>query len=287
MDYHDSLHGRNETTRPTFFKLELLLVGSGRWTQKIKSICALAEPDIVVSIIPAREFISTDTYNSSWISEFNKIWICTQPILQLQVVDKIISFDGDVILEKPYFETSVDYLKLVDNLKESEFGVLLSQPWTFSKVWQKYKSLVVGRNGGAFQITRLGLHEHSFVNPVADWLPHDLNLILDLVDDEFLDFQINTVSWNSSMSQVSFNLEVNNNYLFKINAGEDLFGRTATWTNGRETLNFLTSEISTALGGSTRVKEVHPLLDLLHTSGKKNVSRSLDFHFGVFQQLGL
>jgi hypothetical protein len=290
MGYLASSSGQPETTRRIFSELKVLIVGAGEWARKIESICKIPESNIDVSILPAREFISEDGKTHLELAEFDKIWICTRPGMQNQALAKLVLFKGEIILEKPYVETSRDYLKLFEILDRSDLNIVLSQPWTFSTGWRTYKSLLNKQKVEIFHISRLGSQAHSFINPVADWLPHDLNLILDFFEGNVFELNVHSISWNTSRDRVNFSLAVNEKYLFNIISGFHSSERIATWKTNDITFNFLNSELSSNLEDSKWIKESHPLLTFLrnrHTKNQVLTRRNLSFHQKIFSELGL
>jgi len=270
--------------------LKLLIVGTGKWSQKIEAVCKVSSDRVLVEIISAREFLENNKALNKNLDYYDRIWISTRPIFQLEVLKSISGFSGIVIIEKPYAQNSFELLSLARFVATQPFLTVLSQPWTFSKGWNQFKLLSKSDESSNFKVTRVGQMMHSYLNPVEDWLPHDLNLILDFIDEPTLKFSIVSQAWNSSKDRVAIELLINNCLKFNLDSGFNSTGRIACWESGKWTLDFLKSTINKREGHAELVIEGHPIIDFLmgcDVLTKDKLTRDLYFHAQVMNGLGL
>ncbi len=102
---------------------QLLVIGSGPWPQKIKSILNANNHQVKINSIGARDFLSIDTNSiESYVSD-QIVWIATIPIIQLEILSKIKLQSNRVIIEKP-FATDSKELKSFINLANESKNVL-------------------------------------------------------------------------------------------------------------------------------------------------------------------
>lgn len=270
--------------------MKLLLVGAGTWAHKIEAVCNEATSGIQNKLIPARQFLNSGEISKDELASYDRIWICTQPRLQLEVLGKLSNYSGVVILEKPYAEISQDYLTLFNLPQDKKSKIILSQPWTFSNAWRSFKKSNESSSNLNFAISRVGQKMHSYLNPVADWLPHDLNLILDLVDEPFLKVRLIGQQWSNERDRVQFEISLNDTWSFSIDSGMSNSGRVSTWDNGSHRIDFINLTLTDNLGHVEHIVEKHPILDFLNNYeliDSQRCERDLRFHFDIMQSLGL
>ena len=114
-------------------------MGAGTWAHKIEAVCNEATSGIQNKLNPARQFLNSGNISEEELTSYDRIWICTQPRLQLEVLGKLTNYPGVVILEKPYAENSQDYFTLFNLSQDKKSRIILSQPWTFSNAWRSFK----------------------------------------------------------------------------------------------------------------------------------------------------
>ena len=162
---------------------KLVIVGEGSWGSKVHSVLLNTYGEI--SSISARAYIQNSEHERRF--DGNAIyWICTTPELQFRILEKLIKFEPrKVILEKPYFTTFEQFTqlqKIVTGTSITNFFV--SEPWRHSELWQAAKNkildLVEDSKYIHIQINRSSNELRKFLNPIQDWIPHDLSLIFDL-----------------------------------------------------------------------------------------------------------
>lgn len=290
MVYLDSLAGRRRTTLQTFYKLKLLIIGAGKWSQKIETVCKVSTESIVVEIISARDFLANDKTLNKNLNFFDRIWISTRPIFQLELLKRISGFYGLVIIEKPYAQNSFELFNLSELAASQQLSISLSQPWTFSEGWNQFKNYSKSEGLVDFSVIRVGQLMHYYLNPIEDWLPHDLNLILDFIDDSTIKIGMDSINWNPGKDRVEFELLINNKYRFIIDSGFYPMGRIARWESSGREVDFINSIITEPNGQEVPIIEKHPIINLLKGVGQSvtgRLERDIKFHFEVMNALGL
>jgi hypothetical protein len=77
------LNGLKIITQVKYSNKQLLVIGSGPWPQKIKSILNANNHQVKINSIGARDFLSIDTNSiESYVSD-QIVWIATIPTIQL------------------------------------------------------------------------------------------------------------------------------------------------------------------------------------------------------------
>jgi predicted dehydrogenase len=56
--------------------------------------------------------------------------------MQLKILEKLQGLDSKIVLEKPIALTLEDIQKLRSIIPKMKSSVYLSEPWTFSKLWE-------------------------------------------------------------------------------------------------------------------------------------------------------
>ena len=163
----------------------ILFIGSGEWSQKVSDIIVASGSRLEPVVISARNFLSTEkqALPEGWkLEEFNFIWITTFPDMQLKILEKLQSLDSKIVLEKPIALTLEDIQKLDSIIPKMKSSVYLSEPWTFSKLWESASKQIL-RNYKDLEINvlRVGNLERERISPGLDWLPHDLYLLASLM----------------------------------------------------------------------------------------------------------
>ena len=281
---------KNELHSRHSLNLKLLIVGSGTWAQKIEAVCNEVGGNIEPKVISAREFLKNKMLPTENLETFDRIWICTRPSLQIEVLGKLSGYVGIVILEKPYAGHSQDFFTFFDRSKNMKPRIILSQPWTFSSGWNRFKGSIDSYTDPDFEISRVGQQMHSYINPVADWLPHDLNLILDLVEDSILEVELTKQQWSIARDRVQFQLSLNNTWNFTIDSGLNNSGRISMWKSKYHEIDFTNSVLTDNFGHQEVIIEKHPIIDFLnhYDDGKlQRIERDIRFHFEIMKGLGL
>ena len=79
------------------------------------------------------------------ITQIDVFWITSTPQNQIQALRKLKNIQSRVILEKPVAIKPSDLVVLKDLLNNSQCKVYLSQPWTFSSLWEETKRVLFDR----------------------------------------------------------------------------------------------------------------------------------------------
>lgn len=153
----------------------VVLIGNGAWSLKLREVIQNTTP-MKVSIFSARELLSNNIKKN-----FNyPVWITTRPKNQLKLIESISA--PFIILEKPLFSDQTDFDKFESITEISRENLVFSNLWSHSEVWSELKSILAPKTILAIQIHRYGNNRRSYISPIQDWLPHDLNLLSELFD---------------------------------------------------------------------------------------------------------
>jgi len=286
----DSLDGLNETTRQTFSKLNLLIIGIGPWSNKIQAAIERSSSAIEVQIASARAFISGESHVLNNLLDFDVIWISARSENQLMILGQLKNFLGIIYIEKPYAASSAGLSDLIEFIDRHDLNIELSQPWTFSQHWLTFREELQRIEGGNFEIIRGGPTAHKYLSPVLDWIPHDLNLIYSYVGGAISKIETQDIEWNRAGDAVKFLLIVNEDYHFHMQSGNLGAERIATWTTGKKIFDFSKPLDQQNLIGENPESERHALVDMLTTSiltPKNQLISQLKFHQLVIGSLGL
>lgn len=285
-----SLDGLSETTRQTFYKLNLLIVGIGPWSNKIKAAIDSSGSQIEVRITSAREVISDDRRIVENLRDFDAIWISSKPENQLKILSQLTTFSGTIYLEKPYAASSAGLSNLVEFIAEHDLDIKLSQPWTFSQHWLFFREELWRIESSDFEITRGGPTGHDYLNPVLDWIPHDLNLIFSYLSGVINKIETQHIKWNNANDGVELILILNDCYRFHLVTGNIGPKRIATWVTGEQIFDFNKPLSEQGASVEKTLLYKHSLVDMLQTripTSKLQIISQLQFQQIVISSLGL
>ena len=169
----------------------ILFIGNGEWSQKVSNILVASESRLKPVVISARDFLNTEKLalpEGRILEDFNFIWITTFPEMQLKILEQLQELNSKIILEKPIALTLEDIKQLHAIMPKVKSSVYLSQPWTFSKLWESASKQIL-KSHGELEIyaLRVGELEREKVSPSLDWLPHELYLLASLMQSSELD----------------------------------------------------------------------------------------------------
>ena len=180
----DFLNGRKTTTQVKYSINHLLVIGSGPWSQKIKSVLNTNHNHIEVTSVGARDFLLLDSTNIGVNTKEQIIWIATTPTIQLEVLNKIEFLQNRVIIEKPFATNLKELESFIQISNMSQNTMYLSEPWRYSKIWMFIKNKIGEQNSlQNILIYRGGPKTRSYINPVWDWIQHDLGLVGELLKE--------------------------------------------------------------------------------------------------------
>ena len=101
-----------------FLQNNLLLIGSGKWPNKITSIIRSQNSEALIENVGAREFLKLKLEQLQPLLKDKIVWIASTPENQLSILEKIKSFTNRVILEKP-FSVSIYQLNQLRELNKN------------------------------------------------------------------------------------------------------------------------------------------------------------------------
>ena len=253
------------TIQVKYSNKELLIIGSGPWPQKIKSILNTKNNQLKVALIGARDFLSFSVTDIKKYINDQIVWIATIPTIQLEILNKIKLNSNSVIIEKPFATNSKELKSLINLLNESKNILYLSEPWKHSKTWKFIKNKITEQNSlQNVVIYRGGPNIRTYMNPVWDWIQHDLGLVGELLKDYQTDIEIK-IKWLNDgktlnlkiISGIRFNIEINVGYFSE---------RVEFWEiNGKEKVNF----------SSNQNFDDHPIYTMYEYVSRNNFTNNL------------
>ncbi len=211
-----------------FLQSKLLLIGSGKWPEKITSIVQSQNLVSEITNVAAREFLKLGTKQVEMLLQGNTLWVATTPENQLMILEQIKGLSNKVIIEKP-IALSLDQLsRLFTHNRISNNKLYVSEPWRHSEIWGKAKNRLTSFSGfKKLQINRGGPIERDYMDPPWDWMQHDLGLLSELlsINDRSLKFQCKILNNRKNLEII---IESRDEYQIEINLG--LFQeRTEQW----------------------------------------------------------
>ena len=211
----------------------ILFIGSGEWSRKVSNILGASESRLEPVVISSRNFLATERQalpEGRDLEDFNFIWITTFPDMQLKILEKLQSLDSKIVLEKPIALTLEDIQKLRSIIPKMKSSVYLSEPWTFSKLWESASNQIL-RNYKDSEINalRVGNLKRKKISPGLDWLPHDLYLLASLMQAKELGIEsLKLLSLKGSSKEVLLDYQVGENVRVNLQAGKS-DSRRAYW----------------------------------------------------------
>ncbi len=215
----------------------IVLIGKGDWSNKISKVLLDQDDTLKIEKFSARDFLLKSELEISKIVSGQFLWITTTPDLQIELLKKMESLDFRVILEKPVATKTIkidEVLNLILSLKADTY---LSQPWRYSKIWENIRSVIQNvPTPLKIKVIRGGPGVRDYIDPVEDWIYHDLGLIGELIDDYRELLEIKILLANSR--NLKINMKVRNIFDIDINVGY-FPEKIALWEiNGINEFNF-------------------------------------------------
>jgi pyruvate/2-oxoacid:ferredoxin oxidoreductase alpha subunit len=232
---------------------------------KIKSILNVNSNQLKVASIGARDFLSIDTTNiKSYVGD-QIVWIATIPIIQLEILSKIKLQSNRVIIEKPFATNSKELKSFINLINESKNTLFLSEPWRHSKTWEFIKNKITKQNSlQSIVIYRGGPNIRTYMNPVWDWIQHDLGLVGELLKEYQGEIEIE-FKWLNGGKTLNLNINSSNRFNIEINLGY-FSERVEFWEiNGKEKVNF----------NSNQNSDDHPIYTMYEYVSRKNFTNNL------------
>jgi len=196
----------------------IVLIGKGDWSNKISKVLLDQDDTLKIEKFSARDFLLKSELEISKIVSGQFLWITTTPDLQIELLKKMESLDFRVILEKPVATKTIkidEVLNLILSLKADTY---LSQPWRYSKIWEDIRSATQNLHTPLkIKVIRGGPGVRAYIDPVEDWIYHDLGLIGELIDYYRELLEIKILLANSR--NLKINMKVRNKFDIDLNVG--------------------------------------------------------------------
>ena len=240
----DFLNGLKITTQVKYSDNPLLVIGTGPWSQKIKSVLNANSNQIEITSIGARDFLRLNPTNIGINTEEQIVWIATIPTMQFEILNMIKSLPNRVIIEKPFATNSKELESFIQILNMSKNALYLSEPWKHSKIWALIKNKIAGQNClQKIVIYRGGPKTRSYISPVWDWIQHDLGLVGELLKEHQNAIQVG-FKWLNDRKTLKLKIISDNRFDIEINVGY-FSERVEFWEiNGIEKINFNSNQNS-------------------------------------------
>ena len=211
----------------------ILFIGSGEWSRKVSNILVASESRLKPVVISARYFLNTEKLalpEGRILEDFSFIWITTFPEMQLKILEQLQDLNSRIILEKPIALTLDDIKRLRSILPRVKSSVYLSQPWTFSKLWESaFKQIFQNYEDLEIDALRVGELQRERISPSLDWLPHELYLLASLIQSRKLGNEsLKLLFSKGSSKEIRLNYQVGENMRVNLQAGKSA-SRRAYW----------------------------------------------------------
>ena len=202
----------------------ILLIGDGAWSRKINGVILAQNVDFEVEVISARAFISmrSDLIEFAETCEkFDLFWITTTPRNQIQILRQLGKTHKKIILDKPIATNVIEIDLIQDLIRNSQCKIYLSQPWTYSDLWSKMKTIILSIKGEVLiQAERGGSLVRKEFPPEIDWTPHDIYLLADYAVSLETNYRhTNLVFREKNDQHILLKYKVGQEQIFEISAG--------------------------------------------------------------------
>ena len=244
---------------------QLLVIGSGPWPQKIKSILNTNSNQLKVTSIGARDFLSFGVTGIKKYINDQIVWIATTPTIQLEILRRIKLQSNRVIIEKPFATDSKELKSFINFAINTKSTLFLSEPWRYSKTWELIKNKITKQNSlQSIVIYRGGPNIRTYISPVWDWIQHDLGLVGELLKEYQDEVEIG-FKWLNDGNTLNLKIISGNRFNIEINVGYFL-ERLEYWEiNGKEKVNFDNNQNSND----------HPICTMYDYVSTKNFTNNL------------
>jgi hypothetical protein len=215
----------------------IVIIGKGVWSNKISQVLFDQDNTLNIEIHSARSFLLRNIQEISQIASGQFLWITTTPELQIEIIKRMESLDFRAILEKPVATKTIKIGEVLDLILNLKADTYLSQPWRYSKVWENTRSAI--RNLPTplkIKVTRGGPVTRDYIDPIEDWVYHDLGLVSELISDYKDHLDIKILSTNTKNLKV--NLKVPYKFDIELHIGH-FSEKIALWEiNDTHVFNF-------------------------------------------------
>ena len=196
----------------------LVIIGKGIWSNKISQILLNQDNSLKITCYSAQDFLQKSKEEISQIVSGQFLWITTTPDLQLKILKKTEDLNFRVILEKPIATKTTEMDQVLNLILSLKADTYLSLPWSYSEVWSSIRLAIQNLPTPLkIKVTRGGPIARTYINPVEDWIYHDLALLGEL----FLDYKnyLNVTILSSNDKNLTVNLVVPNKFDIELNVG--------------------------------------------------------------------
>ena len=212
----------------------ILFIGHGEWSRKVSSIIVASGSRLEPVVISARDYLDNERAalpKGMNLEDFKFIWITTFPDVQLDILKKLRGLKSKIILEKPLALTIEDIQQLTAIIPKMKSLVYLSQPWTFSNLWESARTQISGYlEDLEIHSVRQGELQREVISPGLDWLPHDLYLLASLMQSKGLkNDELNLLALRGSSTQVFLDYQLGAYVRLSLKAGKSET-RRANWS---------------------------------------------------------
>ena len=211
----------------------ILFIGNGVWSRKVSNILVASGSRLKPVVISARNSLNTEKLalpEGHILEDFSFIWITTFPEVQLKILEQLQDLNSKIILEKPIALTLEDIKQLHSIIPKVQSTVYLSQPWTFSKLWESAsKQILKSHKELEICALRVGELQREKISPSLDWLPHELYLLASLMQSRELGSEsLKLLSSKGSSEEICLDYQVGENMRVNLQAGKSS-PRRAYW----------------------------------------------------------
>ena len=202
-----------------FLQNKLLLIGSGKWPEKIESVIASQDVSIDIARIPTREFLHLDSRSVRRLLDDRLVWIATIPRIQIQILYSLKEFENKVIIEKPFALNLSELDSILAYSRSSKNQLYVSEPWRHSHKWEIKKLEIEATSGDKkLLINRGGPATREYITPVWDWLQHDIGLLSELLSSSRNSIDI-FCELNSDQRKLRIKLKTDDFCAIELNVG--------------------------------------------------------------------
>ncbi len=202
-----------------FLQSKLLLIGSGKWPEKIESVIAAQDVSLDIVRIPAREFLHLDSRSVKRLLDNRLVWIATIPSNQIQILYSLKEFENKVIIEKPFALNLNELDSILAYSRSSKNQLYVSEPWRHSYKWEIKKLEIEATSGEKkISINRGSPATREYITPVWDWLQHDIGLLSDLLSSNRNSIDM-LCELNNDQRNLRIKLKTEDFYTIELNVG--------------------------------------------------------------------
>ena len=274
----------------------ILFIGHGDWSKKVSNIINTSGSRLKPVVISARNFLNTGKQalpEGLILEDIKLIWITTFPDMQLRILEKLQDLNSKIILEKPIALTLEGIKQLHSILPKVKSSVYLSQPWTFSKLWESASKQILSSNEDLeIDALRVGELQRERISPSLDWSPHELYLLASLMQSRELGNEsLKLLSSKGSSKEICLDYQVGENMRVNLQAGNSV-SRRAYWrisVAGRIILqiDFDTKKIIKTDGAEKITEEFdsdNPIMNMLENYRENNSTVNWNLIFRLYSE---